>query len=329
MNVKQRISLWTLFAGLTLLSAPALAEVTLKAISALPAQTDYTKSFRRFIELVNGEGKGGVKINFIGGPEVTPPAQQADAVRQGIVDVLYGPATYWLGIVPEGDALLGSNVTAVEARANGGLALLDGIYQKKLNSRMLGWFDTGISFHIYTAKRPRVVQGQTIEWGGTKIRSSPAYIEFFNKLGITNIAMGAPDVYTALERGIVDGIGWPLVGISDFGWERFLKYRVDPGFFQIDLVLLINLAKWNSLSPQARKIIERAVLKHEKESFEFFQTEQKRTRDLLQKKGLETITLTGAGRDKYLKTAFDSVWERLRQRDSSNAAALRARFYRE
>ncbi len=39
------------------------------------------------------------------------------------------------------------------------------------------------------------------------------------------------EVYTALERGVVDGYGWPITGIFDLGWHEKTKYRVDPGFY--------------------------------------------------------------------------------------------------
>jgi TRAP-type mannitol/chloroaromatic compound transport system substrate-binding protein len=43
------------------------------------------------------------------------------------------------------------------------------------------------------------------------------------------------EVYTALERGVVDGYGWPTAGIFDLGWHEKTKFRVDPGFYTAEV----------------------------------------------------------------------------------------------
>lgn len=60
---------------------------------------------------MNAEGKGLVRIKYIGGPEAVPPNQQSTAVRNGMIDLQLGPPAYYLGQVPEADAMFGSNVT--------------------------------------------------------------------------------------------------------------------------------------------------------------------------------------------------------------------------
>ena len=50
-------------------------------------------------------------------------------------------------------------------------------------------------------------------------------------LGANVVTTPPGEVYTALERGVVDGYGWPILGIFDLGWQEKTKYRVDPGFY--------------------------------------------------------------------------------------------------
>lgn len=303
-------------------------EVVLRALTALPVQTDYSKSFKTFIDRVNAEGKGVVQIHLVGGPEVTPGASQAEAVKHGIIDMVYGPATYWLGLVPEGDAFIGSNISVDEARRDGALKAMDSIYRRKLDSHLLGWFDTGINFHIYTVKKPPRDADGKVDFKGMKIRSNPVYLEFFKKLGIINIAMPAPSVYTALERGLVQGIGWPTVGITDFGWQRFLRYRIDPGFFQIDTIALVNLDKWNALPAKAREILTAAATEHEDASYRHFQSVQARLGKELRKAGIRGITLPQPQREEFSKLANATVWQHLAQRSPQDAAKLKALFYK-
>ena len=41
--------------------------------------------------------------------------------------------------------------------------------------------------------------------------------------------------YTALERGVVDGYGWPVTGIFDLGWEKVTKFRMEPPFYRVEV----------------------------------------------------------------------------------------------
>ena len=66
---------------------------------------------------------------------------------------------------------------------------------------------------------------------GLKIRITPVYRDFFTALGATVVQTAPGEVYTALERGVVDGYGWPTAGIFDLGWHEKTKFRVDPGFY--------------------------------------------------------------------------------------------------
>ena len=70
-------------------------------------------------------------------------------------------------------------------------------------------------FHLYLNK-----QINKPDLTGLKIRITPVYRDFFQALGATVVQTAPGEVYTALERGVVDGYGWPITGIFDLGWKR-------------------------------------------------------------------------------------------------------------
>src|SRR5204863_164745 len=76
---------------------------------------------------------------------------------------------------------------------------------------------------------------------GLKIRVTPVYRDFFQALNATVVTTAPGEVYTALERGVVDGYGWPIQGIFEMKWEEKTKYRVDPGFYNAEVTLVICL----------------------------------------------------------------------------------------
>ena len=55
---------------------------------------------------------------------------------------------------------------------------------------------------------------------GIKMRVSPTYVPLVKGLNGTPILMKAGEVYTAMERGVVDGFCWTFLGIRDFGFHE-------------------------------------------------------------------------------------------------------------
>ena len=119
--------LGSLLAGATLVAGTLKAEETISAVHAFPETLIYTKSFLSFVDKVNAKGAGVIQIDVRGGPEAIGMFQQPDAVRDGIVDMVYTPGSFYGGALPEKDAMVSSNLTAVETRKNGGTALIDQI----------------------------------------------------------------------------------------------------------------------------------------------------------------------------------------------------------
>ncbi|QDL92651.1 C4-dicarboxylate ABC transporter substrate-binding protein [Paroceanicella profunda] len=305
----------------------AAEEVTLRAISAFPKPLYFSQSFQNFVDMVNERGKGVIRIDYIGGPEMFPPNQQVDAVRRGVVDMQYGPATYYLGKMPEADAWVGMTVSAAEARENGGFAIMQKAFSEKLNVELLAHADTGFNFHIYTLKEPKKLEDGSLDLDGLKIRSQPIYKGFFEGMGIIPVSVPVPDVYTGLERGTFDGSGWPILAIKDLSWDKFLRFRIDPGFFNSDLAVVMNTAKWEGLSEEAKTILTEVSAEYEKSSTAAIEATIEATDKQVRDEGMTVITLEGAAREKFLDAAYDSAWNRMKESGTPNYEELRKDYY--
>ncbi len=307
----------------------ASAQETLRAVSMFPEPVVFTRSFLGFVDKVNGDPSGLVQIQFIGGPEALPTSEQAEAVRAGVVDMMYGPGSYYPGIVPETDALIGSNVLPMEQRANGGIALLGKIHREKMNAHYLAHTEGGIGFHIYLREPPPVNDAGIADLSGLKLRAGPFYREFFNRLGAIHVGIPAAEVYTALARGTVDGIGWTSIGVMDFSWDEYLKVRIEPSFSQTDVGIVVNQDRWDSLSEAAKEVLESAAIEYEEESYQRLQALKAEEDAQLRARGMRVVALAPGQAESYLEAAYESIWQRLRERDGTYYDDLRARFYRE
>lgn len=230
------------------------AEVKLKAASFLPVRSIVAKQFVRYVEEINKQCAGKVNVSIVG-PEAVPSLEQWNALKNGVIDMHYGPPNYWRGAVPAGDVISVARVESAEQRKNGAWAMINASYNQKLNAYYLTHLFNGVRFHLYTTKPS--VGGK---FDGFRLRSVPIYDAFFKSLGANPVRMAPPEVHTALERGAVDGYGWPLWGIQDFGWQKYTKVRHDPGFISAAVAVLVNLDKWKALDNDQRACLEKSAV---------------------------------------------------------------------
>lgn len=302
-----------LVAGSTLLGAAAQAQDTLTAVHAFPGTLIYTQSFMQFVDKVNAAGEGVIRIDVRGGPEAIGPFQQADAVRDGIVDMVYAPGSFYGGALPEKDALVASNLTAIEARENGGIDLIDRIHQEKMGVKYLGWFDSGVSYNLWLKNEPKLDSDGNLDVSGLRLRGSAVYNAFFTRhLGAQVIDLPTTDVYSGLERGVVDATGWTQIGLIDLKWNEFVNYRVEPSFFSTDLGVIVNLEKWNSLSDESRQILQDAAIEHERASVEALRIKRDEDFAVLEAGGMQVVELQGEARANYLAAAREDTWNRMK-----------------
>ncbi len=319
------------FTGVTLLllalgaCTTATEMVAIRAVSLVPSQTPYAEDFRAWVDTVNREADGSFKIIYVGGPEAVPSYEQADALRTGVVHMVYGPTTYYLGNLPEIGVLFASDLSPMETRANGGLELLDRLHRERLGARFLARAQF-LPFHLYTRERPRILPDGFPDLAGLRIRGGAVWREFITDLGAVFVNLAPSDIYTALERGTIDGVGWPVSGLTDTSWDRHLRYRIDPGVFSSDVGILFNVKKWDSLSVAVRQFLETAVIEYERDSYERFKAAAKIQGSDMEKAGMTVITLGDKGATRYRRQSVEVIWERVRAYAPDNYAELRAAF---
>ncbi len=310
----RQYTLGGILAAALAIGGAAKAEETISAVHAFPETLIYTKSFLSFVDKVNAAGEGVIQIEVRGGPEAIGMFQQPDAVRDGIVDMVYTPGSFYAAALPEKDALVASNLTAVETRQNGGIELIDQIHQEKMGLKYLGWMDSGVCYNLWTRNEPTFDADGNLEVEGLKLRGNAVYNAFFtNYLGAQVIDLPTGEVYSALQRGVVDATGWTQIGLIDLKWNEFLNYRIEPCFFSTDLGVIVNLEKWNSLSDEAKTLLQDVAIQHEKDSVEALKAKKDADFAALDAAGMTAIQLEGEARANYLAAAREKTWERMRE----------------
>jgi TRAP-type transport system periplasmic protein len=302
--------------GVALIAAlPAMAQDTITATHVFPASLIYSRSFLEYVKKANEAGKGVFAIQVRGGPEAIPMMEQPRAARDGVVDMVYSPCAFYAAVVPECDAVAASTIDGPTARKNGGMELLNQAHQKRAGIYNLGWVDSGIRFNLWSTKEPKLDASGHIDIKGFKVRGHPIYNAFLtNYLGAQIINVNSPDLYTALERGTVEMSAWTQIGLMDLNWDRYLKYRILPDFFSTDLHILMNLKKWQALSPKSREILQRVAMQHESESLQALQKLWQQEEAELKKRGIKTVSQSPEASKRFYEGARAASLQRMKER---------------
>src|SRR5256884_1294425 len=303
-------------------SAAALGADTITATHVFPASLIYSRSFLEFVTRAIDAGKGEFTIQVRGGPEAIGMMEQPGAVRSGVVDMVYSPCAFYAAVVPECDAVSASSIDGPTARKNGGTELLNQIHQKRMGVYFLGWVDSGIRFCLWSTKEPKFDANGAIDIKGFKVRGNPIYNAFLtNYLGAQVININSSELYTALERGTVDITAWTQIGLMDLNWDRYIKYRILPDFFETDLMIIMNQKKWSSLSAKTREILQRAAIEHESASLQSLQDLWKKEQAELAQRGIKTLAQSPEASRRFVAGARAPSLAALKER-TGKAGAL-------
>src|SRR6266550_4945424 len=285
--------------------APALAsaqEVTLRVVSAFPENQYYVKRTVEWIDKANKEGKGVLHMNFIGGPKAIPTFEVGNAVKTGVVDMALTTGAFYTNLMPEADALKLAEVSAAEQRRNGAHDLINQIWQEKANMYYLARVVEFTPFHLYLNKKI-----DKPDLTGLKIRITPVYRDFFQSMGAAVMTTAPGEVYTALERGVIDGYGWPIHALFDLNWQEKTRFRVDPGFYNAEVSLVMNLDKWKSLTQVQRDLLMRHVVALEAQNDSWKKVNEDDIRRQAQA-GIQTISFDAETSRKYVQQANEVGW---------------------
>ncbi len=293
----------------------AAQEVTLRAGVFVPVNTAFGEMCGRFINQLNSEAKGTVQIRLVGGPEAIPSFEQANAVRSGVLDVACLPPAFYVSVMPEADSQILATTSTIEQRKSGAYATLQAAHRQRMGAHLLASYGDGIRFHVFTSKPVAKVE----DLKGMKLRTTPNYTPFFQALGVSLVNTAPGEVQQALERGVVEGYGWPLIGIFDLGWASFTRYRVDPGFYTVIVNVLVNDRKWQSLTAAQREALEKTASWFDQENLKWVAekvaSESKRQADA----GIRPVDL---GPD-FRKSAYEAYWAEMTKRAPEQTRALR------
>jgi len=224
-----------------------------------PTYPNNTKVFEPFAEAVTEKTEGRVKMYLQPGGVLAKGDETYDAVVTGMVDVgfslqAYTPGRFPLTTILEFPFMFSSSLQACQAAAE--LFKSKPAFLKEYDDVkviMVGGTDTAA---LMSAKPINTLD----DLKGLKIRTpGPITNDMVTAFGGTPVSMPYPDVYDAMQRGIVDATFGPQTSIFAFNLHEVSSHIVLVDFYTTVFYVVMNKTAWDKISPEDQAIVQELI----------------------------------------------------------------------
>ncbi|MGC3873686.1 TRAP transporter substrate-binding protein DctP [Halomonas sp. GXIMD04776] len=289
---------------LMLTASPAMA-ADLRMLSSYDQTGVYAREVaQRYIDKVEGADNADINIT-LNGPGVVPPFEQLQPVSAGVFDLLYTHGAYHTNTTGVGAAMDGVFVDPEKTRESGLWTFIDEHYNGH-GLKLLAIPPLGSSGFQYILEDP--IEG-TPGLEGRRLRGSPTYTNVTKGLGGTPVLMSSGDVYSALDRGVIDGAAWGLNGVEDLGWHEVAGYFTKPTFGQTYTYLFMNLDAFNSLSEDEQKVMLEQGRALENETAAILDELAKEEWQSLKDKGMQETHFKPEDAERLDELVTEGIWQ--------------------
>jgi len=254
-------------------------------------------------KLTNGQ----LTIQYLGGPEVMPALNQAESVRQGTIQMAIVPIELYDGLVPLANMTALSLIEPTQEHANGYWDYINQLHQKAglyFLERATDMHNP-VNFTLITRKpvtSPKDLAGMKIGCSSILVQ---AYLKFIKAVPqqIANT-----EAYSALERGVIDGMVDPIQNHVTFQLYNVSSYVIEPSFYRGSVAVIINLNTWNSLTPEMQKVMATVAASSLAKYEDDVAVEIQKAKQTCIDKGMKLATFSQADTDQFIKDLYETAW---------------------
>ncbi len=227
-----------------------------------PDHVQDSKAMKPFSEEVEKLTDGRVKFQIYPGGALGGPKDTLDNITTGIMDAGWGLHGYNAGKFPTHSVLqlpflangTGEELSVVAQKLYDTFPEI----QKEYDDLKLLWVHAADPYAIIT-KGKAVRSFEDVK--GLKLRTPSVEAgEMIKSWGATPVSLPAPEIYDALQKGVIDGGVLPVAAIKDFNLTDLVDYVTLGNFNTSIFYVAMNKDSWNKISPEDQKLIEDELL---------------------------------------------------------------------
>lgn len=221
------------------------------------------KTFEEMCETIKVMSNGRLVITPYAAGAIVPAFEMLDAVEVNILQGMHSAGAYWAGKEPAFAVFCDLSWAWTDPwqinswyYEKGGLDLLKKAYEP-FNAVPVGVVQWG------TESIPSKKKISSLEdMKGLKLRSAGGlYPLIYKKLGISAVILPGNEVYTALDKGIIEAADWGTPSLNKrLGYDKIAKYFIYPSYHATPTGdFVVNKGAWEKLPRDLKTIVEIAV----------------------------------------------------------------------
>ncbi|MFY0992925.1 TRAP transporter substrate-binding protein [Halomonas sp. C05BenzN] len=241
-----------------LLASPALAEATtLRIAHVWPGGSLIDRElFQAWAESVEEASDGRLQVQVFPGATLTGADSAYQGVVSGIADIGATAQGYTAGRFPLTQVV---ELPGVSASSRQGSCILQSLYEQGHldaeydDSRPLFMFTTGPG---YLHTKETLIESP-VDLEGMRIRRpTPLIGDMLTRLGAQAVGMPAPEVFTAMQRGVVDGLSFNWEGMKTFRLNELASYHTEVPLYDLSLFATMNQRTYDGLPEDLQRVID-------------------------------------------------------------------------
>lgn len=286
-----------IIAGSSLVSAKS---ITLKLATHVPPQHYANKVFEQWISELDKRSGGRIKVTLYPGQSLGKIPDEWKMLKSGISNIGWILPMYYPGTFPLADV---TDLPYLIPHGKRDLSIINGIFDKFLHKQFkevkVLWPGFMGFPQLHTTKKP-VEKLEDLK--GMQIRCPPGPLTMsVEALGAVPTQIPTPEVYTALERGIVEGCTIPWEGALAFKFYEVAKYHTAMDLGCGMNITAINLKTWNNLPPDIQKIFEELSPWAQKQFNDSANATDEKALSVFKKAGNTIIRLSSEEKARWIK----------------------------
>jgi TRAP-type mannitol/chloroaromatic compound transport system substrate-binding protein len=219
---------------------------------------------QNFADHVKAMSNGDFDIKVFPGGTLGSAFKVTETVKSGVAQISHNYINYDYGVDPTAALLAGhsSGLTPEEFMLwiyqGGGLELYEAFRLEKSKVVALPCSILGTEIFLHSNKKVQTFE----DFQGLRLRTSGAWAEIASRLGASTVVMAGSEIYSALERGVIDAAEWGSPELNKpTGFQEVAKYVMVPGVHQSGGVLecQVNKRVWDKLTDQEQNMLRNAA----------------------------------------------------------------------
>lgn len=313
------VTLAVLCLALAGLTTAASAKMTIKFGHVAPPFHGQSKGVDAFAAYVKEKTGGEVEVKTFPFGQLGSERSMAEQVQAGTLEMASITTAVLGNYVPQVQLM---DLPFVFPNRKTAYAVIDDqAWQDKLFSYLpkkgfvgIGWTENefrDINNKLRDIRTPADVKGLKI-----RVMNSPVYMDTFKQLGASPVGIPFPELYNALQQGVIDAQENPLFTSILIKATEVAKFVTNTDHILTECIIVVNPETWKKLTPAQQKIFKDAAKLCIKTNREMnAKLHQKLPKsgisiaEYCKKNKVKVIDLTAAERQAFA-TAMKPVWEK-------------------